>query len=160
MLQRFPAGTRTSWYLNLRRSAAGCWSERNPRNWDFRRTSPSCDHRRAGCVRGAQDREEEIQQRLKKSREQLSQRENGTNQILESVDELRTVYPPPYVLIFPSDCPSRAYEIFMNCSGLPDGRFTMLVPGVENESVSLIRQIAKGEAHRKIRSRGPWFLSS
>ena len=70
-------------------------------------------------------------------------RANETKQIRESVDEFRTL-------------PSRTYEILMDHSGLSDGCFAMLVPGVENESVSFIGQIAKGEAPRKIHPRGPW----
>ena len=58
--------------------------------------------------------------------------------------------------LFRRQMPSRTYEILTDRSGLSDGCLAMLAPGVENESVSFIGQIAKGEAHRKLRSRGPW----
>lgn len=58
--------------------------------------------------------------------------------------------------LFRRRMPSRTYEILMDRSGLSDGCLAMLVRGVENESVSFIGQIAKGEAHWKIHCRGPW----
>lgn len=60
------------------------------------------------------------------------------------------------MFLFRRQMSSRTYEILMDHSGLSDGCFAMLVPGVENQSVSFNGQIAKGEAPRKIHSRGPW----
>jgi hypothetical protein len=37
---------------------------------------------------------------------------------------------PPYVPIFPVRLRRGDYEIFMNRSGLSDGHFAMLIPGV------------------------------
>lgn len=80
-------------------------------------------------MRGARDSEEN-RTTDEKVVNNFGKARNGTNQILESVDELRTVYPDAVCPYFSVRLTSRTYEIFMNRSGLSDGHSAMLIPAV------------------------------